>query len=130
VTMTDLCLKEALQGCLDIINSKSSFASKQIATKQNKLIGRGIEFPEAIAHIKFLCLEGLKMPSDKREKAMRWLAFVQGTLWSVGWASIETLKKTGTTKGGEPERVSAVDLALHSEPASSSDDFESTGVLY
>jgi len=38
--------------------------------------------------------------AKRREKAMRWLGFVQGTLWGWGIATIEELKKMNAPTGG------------------------------
>jgi hypothetical protein len=40
-----------------------------------------------------MCLEGIKLVNENRiEKAMRWLGFVQGTLWAMGVRTIEEMK--------------------------------------
>lgn len=44
-----------------------------------------------------LVLEG------RREKAMRWLGFVQGVLWAHGCASIDELKRINMPDGGDNE---------------------------
>lgn len=37
------------------------------------------------------CKKFLK--NSQREKVMRWLGFIQGTLWTMGLSNIETLKE-------------------------------------
>jgi hypothetical protein len=40
----------------------------------------------AIQHVLWMCREAKTFAAEKPEKAMRWLCFVQGVLWSVdGW---------------------------------------------
>lgn len=40
----------------------------------------------AIQHALWMCHEAKKFAVEKPEKAMRWLCFVQGVLWSLdGW---------------------------------------------
>lgn len=43
-------------------------------------------------HLVFMCEEGASYAEHRREKAMRWLGFVQGALWALGKAPIEDLK--------------------------------------
>lgn len=52
-------------------------------------------------HLAFMCVEGATYADGRREKAMRWLGFVQGALWVGGDADIETLK--GMNRPDEPE---------------------------
>lgn len=46
------------------------------------------------AHLRYMCdsIPALVAVGD-REKAMRWIGFIQGCLWSEGLASIEDLRK-------------------------------------
>ena len=48
--------------------------------------------PDWRQHIVFMCEEGSSYVEGRREKAMRWLGFVQGALWAHGLAPIEDLK--------------------------------------
>ncbi len=53
-------------------------------------------------HLLFMCEEGALYVEHRREKAMRWLGFVQGALWVLGCADIETLKNMNRPdEGGE-----------------------------
>ena len=65
---------------------------------------------EAVPHGYAAAAESLKIESrtlirewiayaNKREKAMRWLGFVQGTLWGWGLATIEELKQMNAPTG-------------------------------
>lgn len=44
------------------------------------------------AHLIFMCEEGSGYAERRREKAMRWLGFVQGALWTLNVAPIDVLK--------------------------------------
>lgn len=49
---------------------------------------------QAMNHILWMCAEVQRFAQeDKLEKAMRWLGFIQGVLWTLGEESIEKLKK-------------------------------------
>lgn len=43
-------------------------------------------------HLVFMCEEGSTYAEERREKAMRWLGFVQGGLWAHDLAPIQDLK--------------------------------------
>ncbi len=48
---------------------------------------------ETLAHINFMCDEGVKLIEAGRiEKAMRWLGFIQGTMWALNYHTIDSLK--------------------------------------
>ncbi len=48
---------------------------------------------EIIAHMRYMIAEIPKLlEADKIEKAMRWLGFVQGVMWSLGIYNLETLR--------------------------------------
>lgn len=68
----------------------------------------GLELPfshiarsEAFCHLLYMCEEGKRMlAEDRREKVMRWLGFVQGTLWAMGVTTIAEAKNAN--KPDEP----------------------------
>lgn len=46
-----------------------------------------------LSHLLWMTRNGLVLIEEKRrEKAMRWLGFIQGALWQLDLADIETLK--------------------------------------
>lgn len=47
--------------------------------------------PEALAHARWMCQEALTF-TEHKDKAMRWLCFIQGVLWMTGLASIDGLR--------------------------------------
>lgn len=55
--------------------------------------------PEEIAHLKYMIAEMREMPINNEEdveKLMRWIGFVQGALWSVGYFSIDNFREMNT----------------------------------
>jgi hypothetical protein len=45
------------------------------------------------SHLRWMIAEARTMLADgRREKVMRWLGFIQGTLWAMGVSSIDSLK--------------------------------------
>jgi len=49
--------------------------------------------PDVDCHVAFMCDEiRSHLERGKREKAMRWLGFLQGIAWNAGLASLEDLK--------------------------------------
>ena len=47
-----------------------------------------------LQHCAWMCLQALQYNSEKRtDKAMRWLGFIQGVLWSERIFSIDQLKE-------------------------------------
>ena len=54
----------------------------------------------AYDHVLWMCSEGAKLAFDgKVEKAMRWLGFVQGTLWLLWVYSIDEMRAQTTEAG-------------------------------
>lgn len=52
-----------------------------------------------IAHLKHMIVEMREMPihdDEDVEKLMRWIGFVQGALWSVGYVSIDNFREMNT----------------------------------
>lgn len=53
-------------------------------------------------HLVFMCEEGSTYAEGRREKAMRWLGFVQGALWAHGLAPIDELKNMNRPDASVP----------------------------
>lgn len=52
-----------------------------------------------IAHLKYMIVEMREMPlhdDEDVEKLMRWIGFMQGALWSIGYVSIDNLREINT----------------------------------
>lgn len=55
-------------------------------------------------HLVFMCEEiPRQLDAGKRDKAFRWLGFLQGAVWSLGLASISELKRSNMPTEIEPE---------------------------
>jgi hypothetical protein len=49
---------------------------------------------QRLAHLLFMCQEAQTfVDSNRVEKAMRWLGFLQGVLWSHGYCTLDELKR-------------------------------------
>jgi exonuclease I len=49
---------------------------------------------QRIAHLLFMCQEARTfVETDRVEKAMRWLGFLQGALWSHGYCTLDELRQ-------------------------------------
>ncbi len=60
-------------------------------------------FPPTIAteHLLFMCDEIKQLVlSNRREKAFRWLGFLQGAVWAFGLTNLEELKKMNMPEPG------------------------------
>lgn len=53
---------------------------------------------DVYAHLKWMCDEALSWDLHvRKEKAMRWLGFIQAGLWATGHATIQELKQINRT---------------------------------
>ena len=52
-----------------------------------------------LEHLAWMLQEIRPWPEDKREKAMRWLGFVQGALWGMEFVTIEEMKRINMPEG-------------------------------
>ena len=72
---------------------------------ESELAKRGVDDPTRITdhgvltriamerHLAWMCGEARKfVEADRIEKAMRWLGFVQGAMWTMGLRSIEEMR--------------------------------------
>jgi hypothetical protein len=87
--MTTEKLREAFLSCETIISKEA----------QREGITMAIRDPDAdtptrrFSHMLWMSREGLKLiEDDRREKAQRWLGFLQGALWSLKLAGVAELK--------------------------------------
>jgi hypothetical protein len=84
--MTDDKLREAFDRCHNLIKSQAPLEPER---NINTLPGT----PASYKHLLWLCLNGPSLiDAGKRDKAFRWLGFVQGAIWWGQLASIEELK--------------------------------------
>lgn len=82
-------LKKAIQACLDSLGDK--FPLKSDTSKPIRLPA---DFGEAERHIAWMCSQ---IPDffdqGKKEKADRWLGFVQGAVWALGLRTIDQMRE-------------------------------------
>lgn len=52
----------------------------------------GLTEAQFLEHALWMCREVLEMGDGHREKAMRWICFVQGVLWRTGLRSIHQMR--------------------------------------
>ncbi len=51
-------------------------------------------YKERVEHLLYMCVEAKRLVADGRtEKAMRWLGFIQGSLWGMGLTSVDAMKQ-------------------------------------
>lgn len=90
---------ENMQNMLQLYFNTLKNGNSEIQPKRlsSDLIGKTlVHIPEAavLAHLLFMCQEAKIFIEEGREdKAMRWLGFIQGVLWSGRYFSIEDLKQ-------------------------------------
>lgn len=66
-------------------------------TRRFAAAGRGPTHSQAISHVAWMCQETKTFAQDNPEKAMRWLCFIQGVLWSVDAWTIDEFKDDNRT---------------------------------
>ncbi len=85
-------IKFKLQECLALLEKEMSGKAVRLTDKLNKRCGANLSHTTAVAHLKSMCIEGIEFCATDTAKALRWLGFVEGAIWSIGWRSIEELK--------------------------------------
>jgi hypothetical protein len=89
--MTDEKVLEVVQKIREIIRSRypdlQSFRHKQLKLNSPGPTHKAM----ACEHLLHCCTEIPEMLKEDKEKAMRWLGFVQGALWSLFGMSVEEL---------------------------------------
>lgn len=80
MAMTEQKIREAFGRCVHVIRERYPYTKAQRG---------GVEYA---AHLLWMCEEGPTYAANRREKAMRWLGFVQGAMWILDLATIEQLK--------------------------------------
>jgi hypothetical protein len=69
---------------------------------EEQLRNRTPELHARLKHLYWMCGQALELANhDLLEKAMRWLGFIQGSLWCLGIRSIEDMKKDNMPKDEE-----------------------------
>ena len=97
--MTNEKIAEAAAACKDILIGEK-VAPKQFPSDHWPELDE-----EILAHAHFMLDEiiNVLLPANRRDKAFRWLGFVQGILWSVGLVTIDELKNQN--RSDDPAKV-------------------------
>lgn len=62
-------------------------------------------YPAEPGHLLWMCEQiPTFLQEGRREKAMRWLGFLQGALWAYRWRSVEAMKTDNAPKGTEIDK--------------------------
>lgn len=87
--MTTEKLRDAFLACEAVIARKANELGVTTAIRD----GKADTPAHRVSHTLWLAREGLQLVEDeRREKAMRWLGFLQGALWSDNLLTIDDLK--------------------------------------
>ena len=71
---------------------------KQMSDDQAKTVSHLLSSSTRVAHYKFMCAQAsVFAESGQREKAMRWLGFLQGVLWSRNLFTLAELKEQASS---------------------------------
>jgi hypothetical protein len=92
--MTKEKLKSVFQFYLDMLNEQySGRQARQFDDRWMKRIFEDIPPLQIIGHLKYICTTAIDFVDARRiEKAMRWLGFLQGVLWSHDFYMLDDLK--------------------------------------
>lgn len=89
MAMTDEKIEAALEGLVELLILEGATEPRRLDHEANPKPTR----LERLDHLLFMANETMALPSQgRREKAMRWLGFVQGAVWEMGIRSIRDLK--------------------------------------
>lgn len=86
---------------VDTRGDRPPLRSARFSSVMMDLKQRG-EIPDYVVaeHLLYMCDEGARFVREGRaEKAMRWLGFLQGVVWSRGHASLDELKRMNMPEG-------------------------------
>ena len=93
--MTNEKVKAVFQFYLEKLSTKSACLPDKLSDVESKQRDFAWMSPvrRGVAHLKYMCIEAQKFVDEGRiDKAMRWLGFLQGVLWSWGYFSLDDLK--------------------------------------
>lgn len=106
MAMTHEKIVQALKACdqrlLGVLLELRAKNTEAFRAPTLKLRGRNVF--TGYRHCRWMIQEATTWDDSRREKAMRWLSFVQGVLWGEGDVSIDELKQMNMPDGGEKSR--------------------------
>ena len=90
MAMSDEKLREAFLACEKLIADAATKEGITMAIRD----GSATDRPRKLSHVWWLTREGLKLvEAGRREKAMRWLGFIQGAIsWGLELCTVDQLK--------------------------------------
>jgi len=92
MAMTNEKVLEAVATMADFLRSKGSAAKK---------CEKPTDIQEEYGHLLYMCNSiPIFLEEGQREKAMRWLGFMQGVLWSRGGFTLDRLKNMNKPNEG------------------------------
>lgn len=97
---TDSVRNAAAQGAATLTTWYDSFPQKLMPVQEKTLPeGRALTTLDKAQHALFVSREIYTILEEgRREKAMRWLGFLQGYLWAIGATTVEQLKTLNADK--------------------------------
>lgn len=105
--MSELKVRQAAHWCRQRIKSHGACGfpvEPQRNDAKESASAHELVTPERVRHLLFMCdeIEALMAigSASRREKAMRWLGFVQGSIHMAGWASIDEMKDANRPDDG------------------------------
>jgi hypothetical protein len=95
---------EALDACAKHL--RIYFGDLDPVKCQTRLEGRKLKGRERAGHLLYMTETAVQfVVIGKTEKAMRWLGFIQGAMWSGGYISIDDLKQMNMPKEEQDEHA-------------------------
>jgi len=79
-------VKKALLECDEVLVRLHPHAQPEKNHQSGELILQ-------VGHLRYMVREVLTWEPERLEKAFRWLGFIQGAMWGLGFARIDLLKK-------------------------------------
>lgn len=95
MAMTEEKVKKAFDTCLEYLTDQMPPKAVRDESGGPAKVGDNGEYAdEVFQHLAFVCEEGKRLiDQGRREKAMRWLGFMQGCLWMGLGVPLDELKK-------------------------------------
>lgn len=103
--MTDSDIVRACSKTLDLIGVRNPPHPIELSDNDKRQPGYNVARHDVKQHLCFMLSEIPSMlgkSQSKREKAMRWLGFVQGAVWLIGTCSIDDMKNINKPEADKP----------------------------
>lgn len=95
MAMTTRKILDAVDACEVMIRSRPELEKVKAGRIEEKWLASGNSaYFDRAQHLLFMCGQIRELLGEgRREKVMRWLGFLQGVLWTDGYATLEELKR-------------------------------------